>query len=822
MSRLQWLARMNGVVFVMVIAVGAAAARSEGAAEVEGLGDSTKFEWIGCEAAPVDEVATALRHDILYQLAATPSAPRPAFVETLRERLVQGYWYSGFPDARVDVTVTDGAMGRVRVTVREGVRYQAGAIRIDGLTEQDAAALRTALTRKRLKHSQVHVAADGKLSMDTHTEIKANKALETNDPVWKAEAPAHFNEAQRKSQDDAIRCWFAERGNLSPGFASEILREADQAVLAVHVSAEGPKAMIGRVVMEGLEKNTEAQVRAYLKVAEGQPLDLSAIRRLHGGLRDSGRFVRYDVSAEPMADEAGKMEVRLKLRENPDVPLLGEPLSEVDHAALRFIEYMNRWEENGSDLMISLTGNENNWGTVVLSARSGFAWVYEPREGRSVSEGLLDTGICCVGTPALLVVDSPGMGLHEVFRSSGGLIRIINSVSACANEPGNDKDGLFSLSFGFSVQNGERGEPPMRTLADMMPAFGLHMVHQKASTARIAQGRLIIASEAGTLLQADAATGELIELCKLNADKKKVFVVTKKPGELDRLAAKTKGAGADTADSANAMGKWVRILGEMYAHCPMAKWEPARRRVAADAWGKLLDPSAFTAIAEMMDRLSDNQDQVFKIPSKGVRPDKAAAASSPFALLAVLMPYCDDVFERGSWPWTLAREGLLTFAGRAQFTLPEVRRMLASEQVGPIGCLAVSRYLAFNQPAISRAFARMSHGKLTDEAFLADCHMLLDTRRIHGRVLMGMLGNFQRMSDAEAEQVAASFPDVHGRWVRLLHDELKTEATSGKPLDQTMLDRIALKVWHQGLKDAVESELFWLQLEPLPAPRVLG
>src|SRR5690606_7493515 len=72
-----------------------------------------------------------------------PSAPLTDLIVQLEQRLLDGYRYSGCPDAEVSISV--GAEGHLLVRVVEGTRYMAGAVRVRGTSKVDEASLTRSL-----------------------------------------------------------------------------------------------------------------------------------------------------------------------------------------------------------------------------------------------------------------------------------------------------------------------------------------------------------------------------------------------------------------------------------------------------------------------------------------------------------------------------------------------------------------------------------------------------------------------------------------------------------------------------------------------------
>lgn len=98
---------------------------------VEDLAAVDRLDFVGGRFASPEQLSSALDHDLEFLLACDPTAPLDDFLAIVARGLTAGYHRAGFALARVDARANLQTR-RVTVTIDEGPRLRAGAVRLVG------------------------------------------------------------------------------------------------------------------------------------------------------------------------------------------------------------------------------------------------------------------------------------------------------------------------------------------------------------------------------------------------------------------------------------------------------------------------------------------------------------------------------------------------------------------------------------------------------------------------------------------------------------------------------------------------------------------
>ena len=86
----------------------------------------------------------------------------------------------------------------------------------------------------------------------------------------------------------------------------------------------------------------------------------------------------------------------------------------------------------------------------------------------------------------------------------------------------------------------------------------------------------------------------------------------------------------------------------------------------------------------------------------------------------------DDVFARNSWPWTVWREAAFAISGHPKHLDNELRRLLASEDLGPLGHWVLAELAAYaKNDGWAVAIAQIGATQLDLPGFRGDTEVLL-------------------------------------------------------------------------------------------------
>ncbi|MGE5194098.1 MAG: hypothetical protein ACM3U2_16505, partial [Deltaproteobacteria bacterium] len=215
--------------------------------------DIDRLVFVGVESFDVVQIRQVLEKDFDLLLAAEPGSDERAYLKKLKETLQNGYWYSGFPEARVDVGYSSDGR-RIEVHVQEGPRYRNGDIRVAAAKTVKPETIIRALTEQPLEYRN----------------------------LWKAGRPSRFDAQSAKEIRREVEHQYAATGCFSPDFETRIDRDAGTktATLVVVVRDEGPHSVIGKIKVRGSKREWQADVVKYLDLRPGLPFDNGTTARL--------------------------------------------------------------------------------------------------------------------------------------------------------------------------------------------------------------------------------------------------------------------------------------------------------------------------------------------------------------------------------------------------------------------------------------------------------------------------------------------------------------------------------------------------------------
>lgn len=338
---------------MLAVLPGVLAASLAGAGTVRQVGELGRPERLtfhGVHAYPVEVIRRALEADMDFQRAATPTAPLADYIKTVRKQVRAGYRRWGFPNARVELQA-DATVGELKVTVTEGRRYASGEVRVTGgrNVARDELVRRLTkphtLTRKTLTHGD----AQGK---GAPSEVR--QGSENVQPVWVPGHPAPMAERSIKWLTRAVRESLKEMGYFFPDVGVEVVKGMDgrTAHLVVVIRDEGPKGIIEKIEVKGLERIPRKALLAYLELKPGMAFSPQALDRVRKRLEGSARFKRVLVELVPPEQEAAGLTLRIELAEVSQAPPLGRALSEEEAALQKLGEWLSKFPESGLDLVL--------------------------------------------------------------------------------------------------------------------------------------------------------------------------------------------------------------------------------------------------------------------------------------------------------------------------------------------------------------------------------------------------------------------------------------------------------------------------------------
>jgi len=744
----------------------------------------------GSKAFTPDQIRSGLRKNLPFIVASHPSAWLDDYLQVLTESIRDGYLCAGFPDARVEVE-RDEKAGRARVHVVEGRRFTAGAIQCVGGKKEHTRKIVAML-------STVHVRSREEVVADIKGMLPEDEA------AWIPGRPAHFGRMVEEYYTAAVREIYARLGHFQPRLSVRVVPDAkgETATLQIRIDGEGPASRIGDVRVLGVKRDTPEDVRNYLGVRVGDPLDQDLIDRIRLALWRSGRFVSYEIERSPMTERTGLDRLIVTLDESDEAPPLARPLTPNEKvlAHLRQRIASARSENGELEITFSVHGVSGTlvWspgGGVVVRARTGLL------PGRNFHE--FDLAI----TPDRILV---GFATDEGARRVFGLERHqqLRLLVHFESHPNHKETGRpFGVRVALDPRKQSDGqEDPFRLDLRFAPVVVFQL---SRCPTRIEKGVLSFLAEHATL-RISRATGVPLSFAYHDPDSDSVRVHAELRSGLfdERLHALE--ARLDPAGNPRSVGRFLADVGGVLIEDllvpALAKECDHSAAVGSiqSAWRKLAIGHIAPELPSGVTADEEPAGEEFVVPSGDFHvrshPDVMEMVGLAVAQFAASLVTPD------SWPWTVFREAAYGRLWRYRYLGHELVKLYHSEEIGPIACLAAAAFLGPVSQGRAHVLARKGLERLTAADFRKDLAPLRPSpgnrlAEFATRVLRGLRGLEDREIDAVALVLGPKDGAYFARSVRAL-EKAKDDAP---PLD--VLAPILDDYWNEVLRAQVEAAL---------------
>lgn len=212
---------------------------------------------------------------------------------------------------------------------------------------------------------------------------------------------------------------------------------------------------------------------------------------------------------------------------------------------------------------------------------------------------------------------------------------------------------------------------------------------------------------------------------------------------------------------------------------------------------------------------ANKQQPRFRIPST-VKSDSEGARAYLDSCLLSAPVFADQMFPRGSWPWTLAREvAFMMFNDgipeessdeRDERMMNELLRVWSLD-FGPVSALTVMTIFSgpkLQAPPLTEMLATRGAETLSVEYFLRDVRLV--TAGDHGLAVVcrAVADEFGKLPAEDQRQIIQSLP---ASW-RVPVDRF-TKRRAAQPTEPvgTALENVLVETWQSGLKDLVAAKL---------------
>jgi hypothetical protein len=742
-----------------------------------------------------------------------PLAQQDAYLEAIQRKLLLGYQHHGFPEVRIK-TRADPKAGRILVKVEEGPRYVCGGVKVSGAQKVPAAVIIERLTSSRASTQAVQRAFDFKdkaPATNPLTQALADES-DSDEAVWVKGGPAPFSNPDLEHIKEQVTDLLAGRGFLFPKVNVQVVPNpsARTAELQVEVLEEGPHAVIERIDVDGNKTNTAEAVLRYLDLKPGMELSSELVGRIEDRLWRAARFLGYKVSLGS-ADAAGRVPLKIELAEYDKAPPLEQAFSRSDLAQLKMREWLSKLDESGEDIIINLSSRSAPAPELelVLSLRSGLVQLTKDETLKPAAQ----EEYAVVVKASQVGFYSPRRGRKLLLAHIKEQLRAFLSINPKAIATTGSHFDL-SVGAGFSHQGGDApAQAAYRFDLTLAPVACVGLFSQRDAASSL-EGDVLIRSNATMLLKLNASTGRIIELRLTGEQGDGVVQIRFEPGAFERVVRQIEAVPAGLPDVGNTNTPLSSTLAFLAEEVGSSKYLRAfsRTNLASETAAPmlaLLDQFRLADLLAPLDRLvagtnglAGSQEE-FSIPADQ-RTREANLSDTVGLFTGWFLRQSDELFQAGSWPWTLLREACFTVQGKGRYTEEALTGVYESAETGPLGYMAVAEVADRFQPALARKFAARGLERLSAADFRCDCRLFLEGNSISSQCCQRLAASVRALDDEQVAALTKPQSPARGEFIRECSRRLR--AAKDQPVFEALAPALDA-YWEQELKEQVAAVL---------------
>ncbi|HEY4308426.1 MAG TPA: hypothetical protein VGN12_03150 [Pirellulales bacterium] len=796
---------------------------SAAAPDVEAVGlwaDVDRVTVTGAHTFRPEQIRKALRTDLEFQVAGSVTALLAPLPGVIARRVRAGYQLEGFP--RADVTAhLQREKSQIELSIEEGPRFTCGALRIDGAKKIGAERLREWLT---VKHPRSGSRLAGFEIVGGKSEPRwraaAGGPATYEDLAWDVGAPACFDELSTSELLNKVTRGLADQGYRSAKFDMSLPLDnaARSASLQIHISDEGPQALIDRIEVTGSERDTAEDVCHYLNVKAGNLYTDFERHRIVYQLSSSGRYLGQQVSTVASENPQRPIVLRIKLLDYDLATPLRDPLLPAEEALLKCREWVLAATDRGDDLTLRFTLPDGEV-AATYSAAQGLmlqlpALPTKDLGGKSDVHG---QQVFIARRGEILYLHAPWTRRFQAAVPSQSQIIVNLQTAAAPKRTPEDPQFAFMMGMGANYK-GARSEPsPILLSFDLLPASILSLAHSRDAICQSEDGVLTITwPESPGRIRIEAATGRLLEFSMFgDEDDSSSLEVSIEQGaftrhwrEIEKLLPR---GVADLPNDYDANRPLSSLLTTLM-HSPLLEYGlvvldvdkqgAGPLRETCQALGKLVDKGALAPLDDMIRKTfqepADQPLAIFVIPAERWR----FATLLDLASVAGLF-YDDATFSQGSWPWRLWRDVTFQKFGRGQAGKYDLDMLRYSRQLGPVGRLLAS-YLPIVDAEVGTTLAISGLERLDAADFAADYSPLLQRGKLAGDLLCTLAASLRDLDDTD---IAALDLMIGANDQHVLRTAAQTLRDRSDENIEDVLPQVLDQLWSGRLREVVEKQL---------------
>ncbi len=777
------------------------------------LGDPQCLVFHGVKICPPEQIRDELRQDFDVILAAHPSAPVEKYLEVLQRRILAGYHHSGFPNTKVSVDI-DRDHEKIHISIVEGPRYQQGDVRVVAANTTGAARIDGKVLIKRLENKFPPADAIAAGFSDQQDEAttkwvdKNGSQVNLKEPVWKRSRPAPFDEETKLKLRDEIKSAFKDIGFEFAEFHFDIVpvENTSTAYLVVRITDEGASAIARQIEIVGNRKNSREDLLKFLKINEGTVLSRGERIRIERELWECGRFVDFDVSTIPAADQNG-VNLKIRLVENADGPKVNEPFSDDELALLKCRKWMNRFNEQEYDLVVQLNF-ESIWFEFVVSPRRGAFLGF--RKDNDPSKPMTYLAVLSPESIAVYSADQKRKFVTPPLRA-----RAYTQFDLSLDDvPEWENKFRMNIGLGHSSFKGDGPPPAFELVTRLEPAFFVSIANDDEQEL-VRDGNELRKTTDDSVTRIDLKTGRLISYQHIADDKKTERVevlLTTKIGFYEERLNKMKAESAEYPNVYRSDRPYGSTFGFVLTDDFL--WERfaslgkyAEKVKAINKYRHLLGKLANGGVLQPWDDWitspKKNKD-TNRFQLNGGDELKGAVTNYVKIGAIIVLQNVDEIFPRESWPWTTAREVAFVVLRKSKYASRELSQLYENGDSGPLCHLTVARLLEFVNKQAAATFAQRGLERLVIADFQNDFELLLARDHLIGRCVAQAAEVVRDLDEDSLDLLAtwmfAKNEDEFRHAIRILQDR------RDEPVLELMPE-VLMALWDAGLRNHVEWAL---------------
>jgi len=725
------------------------------ATQVKDFSNPDHLEFAGNATFTPTDFYQALITHARFLTASQTGAPLQQFLTTIREELLFGYQHNGFPDTKVEVSLTP-ATERILVNIHEGARFRCRNVRVNGVRKGIASQL---------------------ISCLTNPPAANDSPGET--PRWTPGEPACFDPVSltelKQTAEDRLAAlgWFFPKLDLRV----ETIREPGAADLVVEIQSLGPPGTAQDIAVNGNSHNSTKDILRFLNLKRGSQLTSNTLSQSQAKLRRSGRFLEATVKPEALEPQSQSNGIRLviQVREYDPAPSLLAPLSAKQQALLTVCDWLSHFGSRSEDAVLEFAIAPGHvpsaWaGQLVISPRSGVLLKFDnaatgPAAGYSLLISRKLMGILARQHNRKLLIQDP-----EIAPNAW--------LSLSPDTPGSDNP--FNLTFGMGWLAGTQADSANDANApvlsfDLSPAAFLHLTKDPDIVYTLRNGTFTMTNRYG-FLRTKARTGEVLayHYADANASASLHF----RQGDFGQagLAWQTEAFGCSNSyKPEHPLTSLISFFtGEVARHLmgPLSATNASstQRRQALNALDHLLSVSIF---APLDTTNAPNAAGGFYFPKDEV--DHALEQSGyPTVFPWLMARYGGRICPWGSWPTRLLMDGCQLSSSQSTNAIQDLQSLCAAGDTGPLRCLMAAELASYFKFPVASSLAQKGLQCLSTTGFRADCSPLFEGDSGSAQSFANMCAVLRRLPSADIDGLAGSLPASAGTLLKKAHQELRT------------------------------------------------